>query len=448
MNKNTQEYKSNFEKSADFEDEENPEQQEKLKRGIKLAIIGPPNSGKSVFENSLRTYYDTSDCYVFRASPDGEGQWFHKNYNQPQAMEYRKKGEYSEDYVEDVSEAIESWDGGKLLIIDTGGKMTDELAAILKNATHSIILTNDIRGASEWQDFSDKCNVENIAVINSKRNSESEDDQDLELVKNDIQSHANKNVGSFVLGQICGINRGCPVEENETLKRVVDLIDDLIEKNTAYTAEKNKHKKDANELDVVDFMSKFPHDNTIRYTKDGEPRVNVIYKPESLPQIYEAINSMEKNGDSIKLNGPLNSWGAIALGIGFQEKGYSIVKFYSPFFGYVEQRSLPQGFSKHSSIIWDVNKSGRFNDQDVYIVHNDVNAQSNKIDPKDLTSTIIPELPEESVVIISTAGPNWFKSSIALGYKETCSAIAVIEPGGKTIVAWSKDKDVIGNEVI
>ena len=48
------------------------ERQEKLKKGIKIVIGGPPHSGKSVFIEALTQNLDKDNTFSFSAAPDGE----------------------------------------------------------------------------------------------------------------------------------------------------------------------------------------------------------------------------------------------------------------------------------------------------------------------------------------------------------------------------------------
>ena len=67
--------------------------------------------------------------------------------------------------------------------------------------------------------------------------------------------------------------------------------------------------------------------------------------------------------------------------------------------------------------------------------------------PSQLGEVKLPELPQGSVAVISTQGPNWLKASIALGYKDSCSAIAAFHPSEGSIIAWAKNKDYLGKIV-
>ena len=80
----------------------------------------------------------------------------------------------------------------------------------------------------------------------------------------------------------------------------------------------------------------------------------------------------------------------------------------------------------------------------VYVVHNTAHASNNPVSPADLETMTVPRLPEDSIVIISTQGPNWLKASIATGYRGKVAGIAAFQPGEGSTIAWSEDKNNLG----
>lgn len=77
------------------------EHREKLKKGIKIVVGGPPHSGKSVFIEGLMANLDRSKTFSFSAAPDGEGAWLQKHYDNPDVVKWRRKGKFTSEFVAD-----------------------------------------------------------------------------------------------------------------------------------------------------------------------------------------------------------------------------------------------------------------------------------------------------------------------------------------------------------
>ena len=110
------------------------ERQEKLKRGIKIVIGGPPHSGKSVFIEALTQNLDKDNTFSFSAAPDGEGPWLQRHYNNPEVVKFRQKGKFTPEFVADRKKKIRDWEG-PLMIIDVGGWTSEENARMIEGAT-------------------------------------------------------------------------------------------------------------------------------------------------------------------------------------------------------------------------------------------------------------------------------------------------------------------------
>ena len=142
------------------------ERQEKLKKGIKIVIGGPPHSGKSVFIEALTQNLDKDNTFSFSAAPDGEGPWLQRHYDDPEVVKFRQKGKFTPEFVADRKKKINDWEG-PLMIIDVGGRTSEENAQMIKGATHAIILAGDLSKVAEWRDFFEENNIEVIAKLHS-----------------------------------------------------------------------------------------------------------------------------------------------------------------------------------------------------------------------------------------------------------------------------------------
>lgn len=75
--------------------------QEKLTKGIKVVVGGPPHSGKSVFIEALTQNLDKDNTFSFSAAPDGEGPWLQRHYDDPDVVKFRQKGKFTPEFVAD-----------------------------------------------------------------------------------------------------------------------------------------------------------------------------------------------------------------------------------------------------------------------------------------------------------------------------------------------------------
>ena len=108
-------------------------------QSFKLAVIGPPHSGKSVFLSSLIDSLPDG-CRIHRACPDGEGDWSQKT-DQTVSQKLREKGKFSVDFVDRSIEMIETYTD-KILLVDTGGKIDGEdLPLILSKVDGIVVLS-------------------------------------------------------------------------------------------------------------------------------------------------------------------------------------------------------------------------------------------------------------------------------------------------------------------
>ncbi len=134
-----------------------------------ILIGGPENAGKSVLTYNLTQALREKQIphYVFRASPDGEGDWFMKG--DPEAVRQIRadaKSKWSDTFRQLVIRDLEKrhWP----LIVDLGGRPDPADAAIFAACTHSILLLKDDKPqASEiWRSYTK--NLISVAELRSQ----------------------------------------------------------------------------------------------------------------------------------------------------------------------------------------------------------------------------------------------------------------------------------------
>jgi len=147
----------------------------KLPKLKKIAILGSPNSGKSVFCRAmlkqLKINKDVKfkeNFFLLRACPDGEGDWY-GNIPATIGRIFRIKKKFDNDYVKAVIKSIKnSGMYKKIILIDCGGKISEENQKILKECTHSIIICKDEKDYDKWEEASEAADVDILAKVKSK----------------------------------------------------------------------------------------------------------------------------------------------------------------------------------------------------------------------------------------------------------------------------------------
>ncbi len=146
------------------------EKPKRQQQGVRLALVGPPHSGKSVFGYALAQALRVrlpDRVFFLRAVPDGEGNWF-AEMPPEQARLHRIKGAWSEDFVRSVEREIEGLGQTKpLLLVDTGGKIDRYTYRILQACTHAVVVSGRPDGVLEWIGVIKAAEAQPLAVVYS-----------------------------------------------------------------------------------------------------------------------------------------------------------------------------------------------------------------------------------------------------------------------------------------
>ena len=411
------------------------ERQEKLKKGIKIVIGGPPHSGKSVFIEALTQNLDKDNTFSFSAAPDGEGPWLQRHYDDPEVVKFRQKGKFTPEFVADRKKKINDWEG-PLMIIDVGGRTSEENAQMIEGATHAIILAGDLSKLAEWRKFFEENNIEVIAKLHSHY----QDNKDIQRTMEPGKSH--------IVSSVHYLERGEPAADRETIKQVAGLISSMVEGNVAYRQTHEVENANPFEVFIPEVFKDLPNETIERTitTRDGQQKQvqNKQILRSAIPQIYE--KALEFDGQPAWLNGPVNSWEAIALAMAFEDAGSTDVRLRGPD-GYIPVKSLPETEELDTKWWAEPQQHGEMEGKLIYVIHNTAHASNNPVSPADLETMTVPQVPENAIVVISTQGPNWLKASIASGYKGKVAGIAAFQPGEGSTVAWAANKEDLGKVI-
>ncbi len=139
---------------------------------MKIALCGPPQSGKSVLRERLKSALLALDPtfypYVITANPDGEGSWFQQAvHTDPDAAQAAKKlakqnwtDAHADKYASDVRNVTLP-----LTFIDLGGRVDPKNYRICALATHAILIAPSIEAFEEWRHFATTCGLKILAEL-------------------------------------------------------------------------------------------------------------------------------------------------------------------------------------------------------------------------------------------------------------------------------------------
>ncbi len=100
--------------------------------------------------------------YLLRANPDGEGDWFTR-IDPTLAQKLRQKKTFTPEFAQYLHEAI--LHRHVPLLVDVGGKITQEQATIVRACTHAILLSSTKEGIRQWRAFVEDKGIPVIAEL-------------------------------------------------------------------------------------------------------------------------------------------------------------------------------------------------------------------------------------------------------------------------------------------
>jgi len=139
---------------------------------MKIALCGPPHSGKSVLRHRLKTELHalapTLHPFVLTANPDGEGAWFQPAYENDPAAALTLKKTAKQRWTPQHADLYSSWvrnTTAPLVLIDLGGVIDDSNRQICALATHALLLAPSEDGLLPWRAFSTDCSLTPLAEL-------------------------------------------------------------------------------------------------------------------------------------------------------------------------------------------------------------------------------------------------------------------------------------------
>ena len=200
-----------------------------------ILVGGPPNAGKSVLTYNLTRALKERDVphYVFRANPDGEGDWFLKG--DPETVRQIRKDAKSE--WSDIFRTFVCRDLTERhlpLIVDLGGRPSDADTCIFQVCTHSILLLKDEdpKATETWHHYTETNKLRPLVELRSQLTGEST------LTSKDP-----------VMGIITKLERGTRIH-NRVFTTLLDRVEHLFRQHSPDMLEK-LHREKAPEKFIV-----------------------------------------------------------------------------------------------------------------------------------------------------------------------------------------------------
>ncbi|OLP19166.1 CRISPR-associated protein Csx3 [Leptolyngbya sp. 'hensonii'] len=141
-----------------------------------LLVVGPPDSGKTVFSHSLfqALLPQYPDVYLQRAQWDGEGNYILElgpELTEPEREVFKaiNRGQFTERFFPYQAQAILRLRRQKrLVIVDVGGMVQPEKQPLLEACSHYLIISSKPEAIAPWHEFCrDRGNLKPVAVLRS-----------------------------------------------------------------------------------------------------------------------------------------------------------------------------------------------------------------------------------------------------------------------------------------
>ena len=380
----------------------------------KIAVLGDPHSGKSVFLGALCNNLPRDKYYLFRACPDGEGTWTWKN---SEASKYRVKGSFNSTLVEWYKSSLRRT-LAPLTLVDLGGRRSTENEQLVSACTDCIILSNSLEGIKEWEKFASRLNRPVIAKVYSNFTA-TEDTCDL---------------GIFTCHHLDRDDK--TVDSRSTISSIAMMLLNLLgdEKSP------QKEKTMITILNVAELATSLGKTEVKKTLPNGREISTIEWSGKDLKGVSTLLHNMPKEGH-VKINGAMPGFLAVAL---THECHPSWVSINSPD-GYIGIGcKKPQG-SGSSEVL---NFSSTPLEGGVVRIDISQKDVSIPLKPECLDTLVPPEVAIDSTVVLSGRMPLWIMASLAMAYHGHCKAVGLFQPGVGATICITHSTDVELGSVI
>lgn len=373
----------------------------------KIAIGGPPHSGKTVLMGLLRALLPRDKFAVVEAAPDGEGiTGWSAEAEQEIVRAVRRKGKFLEQFVSWACASVRN-SQMPLTLVDLGGMLLDEAGKftphgvrvtaenerILRECDYLLVIANPsyAREAQIWADEGTRLGVKTLAILESVLVG-----ADDEVFTAEIPLRA----------RITRLDREHPPVGSTTARAVAQLM--LLVADDAGT------QLDGSEAADVNFPA-LAHELNLPIRGSGPDR---DWFPSCLPELISAIQTATSDKPEIKL------WGNCSAGFPYHSLACDSrgVSFYDPKVGsYVALPDVETVGEGNQLLNWRVeNRDG------CSFVEYAIPGQIFEVRSLPL---VVPPAAQGSGVIVSGKGPWWLTGTIVRSYaRSNASWVAVFTP--------------------
>jgi len=374
----------------------------------KVAIGGPPHSGKSVLLAVLRSLLPRDKFVVVEGAPDGEGitGWAHEG-NPELVRAVRRKGKFLEEFVDWVCDSVRNSRmpltlvdlGGMLLdeagkFTPTGVRLTEQNERILRECDGLIVIANPhyAEAASRWVAEGERLGVKPIAILESVLSGA--DDEVFEA-------------GPPLRARITKLERETPPVGSLTARAVAQLLLQLAGEGTG---------ADGSEAADVNFPRLAEALNLP--VQNGGP--NRDWFPGIIPQLVAFVAVATADREAVNL------WGNCPAGFPYHALACGLpqrVRYFDPKVGgYVALPEMEPHGEGSQVLQW------RLEDRDDYSFVEFVIPRQ-IFDIANLPLVIPPAVAQGKGVVLSGKGPWWLTGTIARAYaRSNAGWVAVFTP--------------------
>jgi CRISPR-associated protein Csx3 len=374
---------------------------------IKVGVVGPPHSGKSVLLAVLRHLLPRDKFVIVEGAPDGEGitGWAHEA-DQELVRAIRCKGKFSEGFVNWVVDSVRNSTmpitlvdlGGMLLdeagnFTPTGVRLTPQNERILRECTYIIVIARQDAAevADRWLAEAQRLGVKPLAVLES------------------VLTGADEvfETGPPLRARITKLQRENPPFGSITAKALADILLKL--------AGEGEPGADDSEAADVNFP-RLAETLNLPLRNGGPDR---DWFPGILPQLVAFVAAATVDREVVNL------WGNCPAGFPYHALACGLlpkkVRYYDPKLGsYVALPEVDAG--QGSQLDWFVEER-----DDHTFVHYTIPGQI--FDVKNLPLVIPPAVNPAKGVVVSGKGPWWLTGTICRAYHRAHALwVAVFTP--------------------
>lgn len=383
---------------------------------MKVAIVGPPHSGKTVFLGGLCENLSRDKRFLFRACPDGEGSW---TWRSPEAAKYRRKGVFNSRIVDWYVEKLRTSNLAPIVLVDVGGKMTPENRRILSEVDTAVILSGTLDAIEEWEAFCKDCGCEILARIHSNYHASGDDPMSDPMVVHHLE-------------------RGEDVSRRPTIQRVAEIILSRVQDQDAAN---NNNKECGNMLkdgilSISALAQALGKEKVERTLPNGMVVQQIVWEGNDLVAISRLLhNASGEMPEVVKIDGPAPAWLVAAL---VHECHPRHVQVNSPDGFVAIGCRQPEGNGSGENLEFSLESR-----EDGWVVVTCQQADpSIPLDPRKLGEVTPPEVPMGTKIVLSGRMPNWLAASLAMAYHGRAKAVALFQPGIGATVAWTHSQEV------